>query len=342
MNNATNQPTIHEVAKEAGVSTATVSRVINGLGNVKQETVERVLTAIQKTGYIKQQKKEPQLQVHENGSKIIGLICADIASPMLMDILKILEAHLRRYDYSVMVMNSNEDPELERRQLRLMAERNVEAIIAYSTGRNEDLIYEIWLSGIPILLMDRRPRMFDLPAVYTDKGYGMYEALEYLMKDLGHERIGIITADPEIPTNEDRLRGLKKFFKDHPECSDKELLWEYGDFSQEFGYEASGRLLVKGVTAIVACSSHLCVGVLSYCKNNQIQIPQEVSLISFGAFTNASLISPRITYIGDRNADVAAAMIDWVCQIIVQGRNGGMKKVYLPRLIIEESCAPRA
>ncbi len=328
-------PTIHSVAEEAGVSIATVSRVINGATNVKPETAKKVHVAIQKTGY---EKTAINRTNTEEPSRIIGFMCADLTSPMLMEVLQLLEEHLRLYDYSVMVMNTNEDPDIERRQLKMMAERNVDAIIAYSTGRNEELLYDLQNSGIPILLVDRRPREYNISAVYADKGYGMYEALEYLIRDLEHHEIGIITADPGLPTNEDRERGLKKFFKDHPEYDNVHLFREHGTFTREFGYEAAGRLMVKGVSAIIACSQKICAGVMEYCKQTGVKIPEDVSVISFGTFTLASLIEPALTYIGDRNKDIALTMIEWVSQVVRNGNYREMNKVFLPRLIIGASC----
>lgn len=332
-----NEVKIRDVARVAGVSPATVSRVLNGTARVLPVTEQKVHDAIRETGFLVNGIAK---SLKSNRSQTVGFVCADMKSTMVLRILEPLERDLLRMNYSLLIVNSNNDPALERRQLRTLMERRVDALICFSIGQNEDYLYQLHQSGFPLLVFDRRPLKYNLPYLSVDKGDGMFQALAYLYA-LGHRRIATITGEQWLATNIDRFMGLDCFVQNKGlDKTDFPVL--YGTFSEQFGYDAMYQVFAMQPkpTAIIGGAESISMGILHYCYDRNICIPQDFSLISFGGVRIAEIVPPHLTTVGDWYQEASERITEWLRLALAGDSHARTYQcVVKPKLRIGGSCA---
>ena len=232
-------PTIYDVAKRAGVSAMTVSRVINGKKDVKPETRERVLKAIEEIGYVPNSLARSFVLQR---TRTIGLVITDITNPFFTTLARGVEDTAMRNQFSVIFCNTDEDPEKEVLYLELLARKRVDGVILASASGKRTPLKSILVRNIPVVLIDREIEgLDDVDIVKGDSVYGAYLLTKHLI-ELGHRRIGIIVGSKNISTAEDRVEGYKRALKDAGIPLDEELI-KFGKYSRESGYNFTKELL---------------------------------------------------------------------------------------------------
>src|SRR4051794_10855884 len=189
--------TMSDVARRAGVSTATVSRVLSGPAeSVRAETREKVLQAVAETGYFPNRLAR---NLRERSARIFALVISDIGNPFFTAIVRGCEDTARARGYSVIVANTDEMAELEAQRLLDMVAEGVAGVVLASTGENNEGLEQAVRSGIPIVALDRRIAGLELDTVTTDGVRGAHEAVDQLAQ-AGHRRIAMIGGPTEIST----------------------------------------------------------------------------------------------------------------------------------------------
>ncbi len=330
---------IQDVARQADVSISTVSRVIHKAANVQPEMVHRVHQAMDELGYVPNSVAQ---SLRRRNTKTIGMIVSDLRVNFFPNLIRRLEQELFKRDYMVVSVSSYDDPETEKRMIRMLKSRQVDAMIVSSTGRNEPLLKAIEASGTPVIIYDRRSRTTEFPSVYVDKYRAMALALDHLCA-LGHERIALVTGDRELSSNYDRYMGMQAYVYDRglsPECFSA----RFGSFTAEFGMEAARELLCahQPPTAMIAGSIAVGAGILWHCKENGISIPNDLSLISFGDFSAPSVVEPKLTYIDDMHTVIAGEILQLLEPLLNGGESVPARSVSLAPILIEGgSCGQR-
>lgn len=307
---------IGDVAKRAGVSTATVSRVINGAENVDDILRQKVVQAMDDLGYVPNTLAQ---SLRQKRSKIIGVTSSDIEVSFFPQIIKEIERAVQPQGYAVFSANTYDQPETEREILRQMVARRVDALVVCYTEENEDLLKEIADSGTPVILYDRRPRRSDLPAVYVNKKKAISLALDHLM-GAGHRRVMLVSGPRSLMSNYDRYMGLQQYLFEHnldpadfPAC--------FGHFSVEYGMEAAQKLfsMESRPTAVITGSVAITAGMMMHVKKMGLAIPKDLAVVSSGTFSYPSIVEPRLTYISDAGHQIAEGILR-LLQTFIDGK----------------------
>lgn len=230
--------TIKDVAARAGVSTATVSRVVNRDARITEGTRLRVLASIEQLGY---KVNGIARSLKARRTLTVGFLSPEIANDFFMTVAQGVETTLRAHGYNMIVCNSNEKPEEERERLELMMEQCVDGVIivpATNSGAHFNVVRNFQL---PTVLVDRLVEDFESDAVLVDNVDGVYKAMRYLLKQ-GYERFGFIGGSPELSNARERYRGFVRAFEEYG-LSVEERYVRFGDFHVESGYRLMGELV---------------------------------------------------------------------------------------------------
>lgn len=318
--------TIKDVALQAGVSIATVSRVMNNADNVGEEYKIAVQKAIEELNY---QPNAAARSMKKKAFRTIGVIMSDFSVPFFEKIIKQIEKTFRSKGHLVLFVNTYDNPETEKQGIQFMVEKQADVILICSTGENEDYLAHLQDQGISVIFFDRRSKNHLFPTFYVDKRKAIYRALEYLYL-MEHKKIAFISGPRQLSTNYDRYMGIMDFVYEK-EISSNYISYYFGTFSEEYGYSVMDELLKEKdpPSAVIVGSAVLAAGVLLYCKEHDIDIPGQLSLISFGDFSTGKLIEPRLTYLED--------MHERLGQLLVEAIQEAFDQVLEPRQITVSS-----
>lgn len=279
-------PLLKEVAREAGVSLATASRVFNKSGYVAEEKRAAVLCAAKKLGYKPSQHSKKTYEKMTND--IIGIVVADINNPFFSEVTKGIMKVLKAQNINALICDTDESPEQEIQSLQTLRREKVGGIIITPASEaveyNAEYINELKSLGISIVLLDRDIQLSGFDGVFLDSYKGAFEAVNLLI-DNGHKDIaiiaGLITSKPGI----DRLNGYIEALRLN-NIPIKEEYIMYGDFKTEMAYELTKKLLNKKnrVTAIFSSNNLMSVGCLEAISELGLKIPDDISFISFDDF----------------------------------------------------------
>src|SRR3990170_340683 len=288
--------TMQDVARKAGVSKTTVSRVINGVPNsASSQTVDRILEAVEELGYA------PNIiaaSLKRLSTRTIGLIVGDIENPFFGSIIRGVEATLQRSDYTLILANSSYKSELEEALAHTLLQRQVDAmILAPST-----LAAGTWLRhanerNVHVLLVDNYIEGAQVDQVVVDNFDASFRATKYLI-ELGHRRLAMIAGPHGRSTGSQRTDGFMAAFTDQSIVIEPQLVFE-GDFSIESGYLGMQALLALRPlpTAVFIANNFMAVGAMKAIHEAGLAIPDQLSIISFDDMYWFPITSPSLTAI---------------------------------------------
>ncbi len=331
--------TLNEIAEQAGVSVSTASRVLNDKAaefRISSETESLVLRIADELGYRPNQvARGLRLQT----TNTIGLVAPDIANPFFASIVQRVQTVSHDLGYSLVVCNTNEDAELETEHLNLLDSKRVTGLIAMPVGQ-DDSSYRAWLkTGVPIVLVDRYFEGLDVPAVVVDNYRGSYEATSFLAS-AGHTRIAFIQGLPGTYTNTERLRGYRAALEDHKLGVNGDLIVG-GDFRQQNGYIETKLLLSleDRPTALFASSDLITLGALKAIDEERLNIPGDISLLSFDDFDFAPYLKCPLTVVRQPKEMMGEVAVKLLVEQLSNSAADNKRVVLKPRLIVRESTA---
>ncbi len=286
--------TIKEVAKLVGVSTTTVSYVINKKRLVSKETRTKVLEAINKLGY------RPNIvarSLRSGKTGTVGVMVCDLRNPFFAEILQGIETYMSREGYNIIVMNTNYDFNKEKESAEIFYAKQTEGVIIIPGGNGNDNIKFLIERNIPVVLLDKRVKNLNVDIVLVNNIGGSKQLIEHLIS-LGHKRIGIITGPLSFTTGEERLEGYLKVLREHSIPEDKDLI-KIGDFKKQSGYLLTLELLSLTLppTTILACNNLMGLGAMEAIKERKIHIPEEMGLVIFDDLPWFKYVDPPLTVI---------------------------------------------
>ncbi|MEJ1089980.1 LacI family DNA-binding transcriptional regulator [Microbacterium sp. Mu-80] len=328
--------TLQTIADLTGVSVSTVSRVLNKVDNAASpETAHRIEAAAERLGYV------PNAQaaaLRTGASKVVGLIVADIANPFFATIATTLEQSLLERGYGLLVANTGNNTDLERRYVTTMAQNRVETLVVAPTSNDPRHLDEARRLGIRILLIDSRVDGVEVDCVLVDDETSIRKAVDHLTS-LGHRQIGYISGHQRILSDLDRLRGYTRGLAAAGIEGDSELVIR-SDFTELGGFRAAARLmaLAEPPTAIVASNNFMATGVLRYARANGICIPEALSLVSFDDLDWYDLVTPRITALTQPIEAIGKLVSDLVSN--TDDTAPGVPYVLPTSLTLRDSTAP--
>ena len=271
---------IQDVAKHAGVSIATVSRVLNDSAPVKDEVRKRVEAAIEALSY----RPNPAARsLRSNKSRIIGLLVSDIQNPFFMGLIRGVEDEALKHEYSVILCNSNESPPRERQYLDVLYMERVAGVIVVPTSENlgEEALRRFRERGVPIIAVDRRVKDPSIDAVLSDSIRGAREAVGHLLAN-GYKRIGIITGPERVTTGRERLESYRQTLISAGIPPDSELE-RIGNFTIDSGYALTEQLLdlTPRPDALFIANNMMTLGALNAIHARHLRVPEDIAIVSY-------------------------------------------------------------
>lgn len=332
--------TMKHVAKEAGVSLGTVSRVVNKHPSVKPQLRELVEKAIQKTGW---QPNAVAQSMRTSSTKVIGCILPDTSNPLFGTIAKGAEAVARKNGYAFLVANSNYDTEHEIELLNFMFQRRVDGLLfAPSDEMNPKMIQAIESARMPTVLMEREfPKSCD--RVTSNQADGMRQAAEHLIS-LGHKRIALITLKSNILPGRERRKGFEQALTQAGIKIDPFLV-RPDTQSADYAYQQMQELMSmeEPPTAIIMGGNTMLAGAIRALNLTNKRVPEDLSIIAVGDTDLAELGSPPITTVRwdleGLGAESANILLDRI-KTKTDPKTAGPKHIVRPtEIVLRRSCA---
>ena len=331
--------TIRDVAREAGVSTATVSRVLSRPEIVNAETRAAVIAAVETLGYTPNAAAK-SLRTLRSGKLLVTV--PDIANPFFALILQGIESAALRAGYSVLLGDTQHDDKREQQYALMLQRREADGLIFLGHRLPKaaaGLVRSLPRGQAPVVNGCEFSPSLGVPSVHIDNAKAAFEAVDHLCQ-LGHRRIGVVTGPMASPLSRDRLKGtMARANRDQASIT---TTVAGGDFSIESGIAAGEQLLAgsKPPTAIFCFNDEMAIGVLHAARQHAVRLPDELSVIGFDDIRFAQYVDPPLTTIRQPMRELGEATVRLLLNIL----RGNLKEavsVTLPHaLIVRSSTAP--
>ena len=325
-----------DVARKAGVSIATVSRVVNGVDSVRGPAREKVINAMRSLKYSPSRAAQ---RLRAQKSKVLGLIISDIQNPFFTAVVRGVEDTALAQGYSLVLCNSDEDPAKERLYVDVLRAEAVAGVIIASTRKRNPEINTLLDRNIPVVALDRTVTEPLIDQVLTDNSKGAQIAVNHLL-DLGHTRIGFVGLPENVTTGEERKRGYILALKKRGIVPDRE--WMVAGNTKESGGFVSIQLLLAvhpAITAAFVSSNLTALGALSGLRDAHVLLPRDFSLIAFDDLPWSALLNPPLTTIAQPTYQLGQVAAETLLNRIKSPQNNVSMQRLSPSLVIRESTA---
>ncbi len=321
-------PTLHDVARRAGVSPMTVSRVVNGSGEVSPRLRARVEQALAETGYMPNTLAR---SLRARRTDTIALLMPDMTNPFFTTLAQGVETAAREAGMSLLLANSDEREEEEQRLVPMLLQRQVDGLLVVPAGSGAAAIRLCRERGVRLVLVDRRPPAHDVDVVRADAEGGAYE-LGRLLVGLGHREMAVLSGPESVLTAVDRVSGFRRALEEAGLPPPHVL---HGAFSIESGRAMAVRAMEarRRPTALFAANNFLAIGVLHALDELGWRVPEDVALVGFDDLPPAMVTFPFMTVAAQPAVEMGrqsvAMLLDGLAN---QGR--APREVVLPTQIV--------
>ncbi|RIX59547.1 LacI family transcriptional regulator [Paenibacillus nanensis] len=331
------KPTIYDIAKEAGVSIATVSHVINGKGKISKERREEIRRIMARMGY------KPSMIASALTSKktyALGLLVPDISNPFFAEIARAVEDEGQRYGYSVFICSTDNNDEKVERYAALLQQKKVDGVII-GTGMKEPSALEPLLrNGVPTVFLAREFPSVRVPTVVVNDYAGGAAAAQHLI-ELGHRRLGVLAEQDSISSSRERVRGFRQTAEAAGIWLDPALIISSG--IKEGKVKALELLQRENrPTAIFCCNDLLAIGALQAAKGTGLSIPYDCSIVGFDDTVLASVTDPPLTTVAQPIEQMGQTVVQLLLRHIGQPGEPPERIVLPPVLSIRQSSSEPA
>lgn len=335
--------TIKDVAKKAGVSISTVSRVINDSKPVSPESRRKVLDAIKKLNY---QPNEVARSLVTKKSKLIGVIVDDIGSHYVAQIVRGIEEIGRMYDYDILLSSSYGNPETESRFVKLLMTKQVEGIILVSEILNTKLLDYMEDMNMKFIYWNKYYNIESLDTIVLDHKKAMTDIMEYLIEN-NHKNIMYVSQELEgvdnievekIEAYEDCLKSIGS----KPNVYTLEGRATYQAYNA--GEDILNIIRKENITAVVCCHDNIAIGLNNYFYDNYIEVGKDISLVGYGDIKSASICRPSLTTIREPYYDIGAVAVRRILKSIENSKIDSRddSEIVLPMRLIERKSTNKA
>ncbi len=330
---------IKEIARVAGVSTATVSRVLNNSDKVREDTARRVKKVAEELSY-RPNHVARRMKVNATDSLVIGLIITDIGNPFFSNVAKGVEDIAYKNKHVLMICNTNESPEKEKFFLNSLLSEKVSGVIIVPTigNGNDDFIKKLVMDGFPMVTVDRRIKDLNVDSVCINNEAGAYQATQRLIKN-GYKRIGIICGIKGLSNTEERLNGYVKALEEAGIPLSDDLI-TYGNYVETGGRDAISQLLSlnEPPTAVFSTNNLMTLGCLKELYNRKIKIPDDIALVGFDDSLWERALNPPLTTVKQPGYELGTNAAELLIKRLNNRDASKMNILLNTELIIRDSC----
>ena len=297
------QPTIKDVAKLAGVSISTVSRVMNDSKPVSPEARKKVLDAINKLDF---KPNELARSLVMRKSNLIGVIVEDIGIEYMAQLIRGVEEIGHLYKYDIILSSTYGDDNALENAIDFLSTKQVEGIVVISEDISAEILVKLRDNKIPFLLLDKLHDFKKINTVKIDYEKEEYELTKYLYEQ-GNKNIAYVTLKDHNYLTDIKIAGYEKFINEN---NLKSIIIEADGKNSDDGYNIGEEVISKAksenVSAISFYNDQTAVGFISYCLDNNIKIPDDYSVVGFGNFEISRVYRPKLTTVSIPNYDIGA------------------------------------
>jgi LacI family transcriptional regulator len=330
--------TMADVAARAGVSTATVSRALSGDSTkVSPPVLQRIIDAAEELEYIPNHLAR---NMRSGSARILGLIISDISNPFFTAAARGVEDVAQRHGYSLVLSNTDENPDRESASLSVMAAERAAGVIIATTNENGSALRRFQDMGIAIVAIDRHIEDLSTDSVVVDNESASFEAVTHLVR-LGHRRIAIVGGPSDADTARERLHGYERAMRGARIGIAPELV-RHGDFREAAGLTMARALLdlPEPPSAIFAVNNLTTIGVLVALRERGVGIPADVSVVGFDDIPTAEILDPPLTVVQQPTYRVGARAADLLIRRLREPSATIREVVLEARLVIRGSTGP--
>ena len=327
--------TIIHVAKMAGVSISTVSRVINKKGGVSKDLEDKIKSAIDKLKYM---PNTVARALKAKSTKSIGLIIPSIENPVFPPLVKVIEDTAKKYGFSTVLCNSDGILEEEANYLQLLVEKQVDGIILNAIGDYHERFEVVRNTNTPIIILGRKIEGFKTTCVTINNTMGAYMAVEYLIKT-GMKNIAFLYGSMESSSAlNDRFEGYKHALKDNRIKFNSKLVAK-GNRSFEGGAFATDEIIKRGVPfdAIFASNDMMALGCIEKLLDSGYNVPGDISVMGYDDIPMAGIFRPHLSTIRSPINDLGKEAVKTILRIIYTKNDKLNEKSFEPELVIRGS-----
>ena len=328
-------PTMNDVAKEAGVSVATVSRVINNSDGVSKKLKTKVNNAMKKLHYHPSSLAR-SFKIQQ--TMLVGVMVPLIDHPFYSRLAMAIEQKLFQHGYRAIICNSEEDESRERAYIEMLLRQRVDGLIINSAVMSTSYFHEIEELRIPYVLIDRNLPEAECSKVFGDNSQGGYIGMEHLIQ-LGHRRIGVIGAPAHTEPIDRRIRGTRDALTDYGIPENPELLITGDTQLFDMGYESAHKLmsLDQRPTAIFALTDVTAVGVMHAVSELGYSIPDDVSILGYDNIPIASYMIPQLSTVEQPIIQMGETAVELLFNHINDPEHPIEKAVLQTKLILRQT-----
>ncbi|MCD9023572.1 LacI family DNA-binding transcriptional regulator [Cohnella silvisoli] len=329
--------TIYDVAREAGVSIAAVSQVINGKGKISGERRAEIIRVMERLNY-----KPSFIATALTGKNTftLGLLVPDISNPFFAEIARAVEDRGHHHGYSLVICSTDNDDERVGRYLSLLQQKSVDGIIIGTGIVDRELVESIVAKSIPVAMIARELPGGRIDAVIVDDYAGGRMAARHLL-DLGHSRLAVLSEHRKVTSSLERIRGFR------------DQMTEAGLELPEYLVKASGRDLIQEgkrnaaelmryaerPTAIFCCNDLLAIGALQAAKEMGVRVPADLSIVGFDNTILTTVTDPQLTTIAQPTEQMGNLVVDLILGKQKVQQPDPVRTVLEPELIVRQSTA---
>lgn len=334
---------IEDIAAKAGVSRATVSRVINNNPVVSEKTRRKVMAIIEREGFSPNPVARALVTQRTN---VIGVVIPHRPHVLFEDtyyfptLLHGISKLANERDYAILLWFGQSEDDEKRFYERIISNRLMDGVIIASARQNHTLIDHFLHSHTPFVLAERPAQDQDRISYVTIDNFAAAQTAVAHLITLGRTRIGTITGDLSIADGLDRLEGYKQALKDAGRQIDPDLIYA-GNFTYQAGYEGMRCLLSQGIDAVFTASDITARGALHALDEAEVRVPQEVALTSIDDLPTALQVKPQLTTVHhpveEKGAYAAEVLLN-----LIEDRDAAPRQILLPiKLVVRDSCGAR-
>lgn len=325
---------IRDVAKEAGVSISTVSRVIQGTPNVLPETKERIEEAMKKLDYHPNRLAQ---QFRTQHTKNILVIIPELGNAFYADILKGIESVAMKNNYSIYVVDSHSNAEIEERSYEMLTQKQVDGIITFSIGIDKEKLKQLAAQN-PIVIGCRYFNVSNVSNVTIDNIKAIKDVVSYML-NLGHKRICYLSGPSDIQLYMDRQVGYTEALQERGIEVDPNLIVNC-DASIQGGYDAINAILSNAglpFSAVVASGDTMAIGAIRALNDRKYKVPGDVAVAGFDDIELSSLFSPPLTTVRQPKQQIGIRCMEKLLDLIAGKKLAAYRDVLNYELVIRES-----
>ena len=327
---------IKDVAREAGVSTATVSHVINKTRFVSEETREKVLHAIERCNYYPNAHAR---SLSSGRSTTLGLLISDISNPFFPELVKSIETAAFERGYDVILSNTNYDAERTSHYVRRLIERKVAGVALMVSEFDKALSDELARRQVCVVFLDQGTIGKCVSNIIVDYAIGIEEAVRHLV-GLGHRRIAYIGGPRRLPSATKRLEAFRDSMARHVAGVEPSPVY-VGDFRFDGGRRAAQEMLAarEQPTAVVVANDMMALGVMQECRAAGLQVPRDISVVGFDDIAFAALADPPLTTVCLPRTELGRKAVEALMLSVEDAEQQGVEIHVATHLVVRDSTA---